>query len=137
MAIERKWAPRSLTFLVWLAVIIVGTYLTYRDYGWFVKAVGLGKYALAIAAVFNLVLRFNTWVPIGESGKKFWSSRTVRLNALVLVVCVANFAYAAYAGKNIIVPLLGAFVAYWTIWLRVNRTKTRITFLPGPLGRFV
>ena len=138
MEIERKWAPRSQTFVVWLVVLVLGTYLTMNSIGWFMELFGLGKYTLSLAALANIIVRFRTWQPIGEEGKRFWRSKTYWLNIVILLVCVYNLSYALYTGeKSAILPFIGAIVAYWTIWIRVNRTRTKITLLPGPLGRLI
>lgn len=132
---KRKWSPKSLTILVWAAVMSSQIYLLYHHIDWYMRSVGIGKYSLILAAIANIMVRFVTYQPIGKGGKKLIHSKTFWLNLFICVSSAANLYWALHTGQYIVAPSLGFAAAVGTIYLRVKRTNSRITLFPGILGR--
>jgi hypothetical protein len=136
--VPKKWCVRSLTF--WfnlLLALLMYQFDVQGLVGELIRELGLEgvkEYVITLIPTSNILLRFVSWNQIGVKLRHPLKSKTVILNSLILAGSIVLFYLRVRDGQNLWTPVILGIVAMVNIYLRVNRTKEKITLLPWPFN---
>jgi hypothetical protein len=132
--IGSKWIGRSRTAWLWLILAVISVATAYDRISKIVHFLGLEHLkpvVLIIYGLFNFILRRQTWGGVGPGRSRPWCvSKTVAFNFVVYVIAVAFVWRAAVHRGNLSTPLIVAFGAAATMYIRMKWTNQKTTWLP-------